>query len=281
MRSLSSLSLLIALPVTTTRVYARLGPATLPAVAENSAQVVITRAPAESRALVRALRTIGLEPVLLPALALRPVPELNARTLADRLATLDALIALSPAGVRFARHLLPRPRLRRGLRLYAIGQGSSAALRRWTGREVIRGSEPRSEGLLASEALSAVEGWRIGLLGAPGGRRLLADTLAARGAKVELIAVYRREPARWDRRHRQRLNALERPWVLCSSEQALRALLSLAGTARFRLLSGTAIVSSPRLARLASECGFTATIAAPGPSPGDFVETLRRAGAAR
>ncbi len=263
------------------RVYARQGLATLPAVAENSAQVVITRAPAESRALARALRALGLQPVLLPALALRPAPGLDAQALADRLATLDALIALSPAAVRFARRLLPRPRLRRGLRLYAIGQASSAALRRWTGREAIRGSEPRSEGLLASRALSEVEGWRIGLLGAPGGRRLLADTLAARGAEVELIAVYRREPARWDRRHRERLDRLERPWVLCSSEQALCTLLALAGTSRSRLLSGTAIVSSPRLARLASECGFTATIEAPGPSPADFVATLRRAGAAR
>lgn len=238
--------------------------------------MVITRSPRESRGLARELIRMGLQPVLLPALSLRPNPELGADTLAESIARLDALIALSPASVRFARALLPKPSLPRGLRLYAIGAASAAALRRWSGRPVEHGLAPTSEGLLAAPALSAVQGLKIGLLGAPGGRMLLTDTLKARGAQVELLAVYRREPARWDRRHRQRLALLERPWVLVSSEQALRALLELAGPERARLLAGTAVVSSDRLARLARECGFAAVALARGPAAADFLEMLRR-----
>lgn len=226
---------------------------------------------------MRSLRRLGMEPIRLPALALRPMPGLEPRALAKRIAALHALIALSPASVRFARALLPEPSLPKGLRLYAIGAASAAALRRWSGRPVEHGLTPTSEGLLAAPALVAVQGLRIGLLGAPGGRMLLADTLKARGAEVELLAVYRREPARWDRRHRQRLALLERPWVLLSSEQALRALLDLAGPERARLLAGTAVVSSDRLARLARGCGFAAVTLARGPAAADFLEVLRPA----
>jgi uroporphyrinogen-III synthase len=248
--------------------------------ADKARQVVLTRSPGDSRALARTLIGIGFEPVVLPALALRPEPELDAETLAERLRRLDILIALSPASIRFARRLLPIPPLGAGIRLYAIGAASAAALARWTGRQVTRGGEAHSEGLLAAEGLAEVRGGRIGLLGAPGGRALLAETLRTRGASVELIAVYRRETARWDRRHRERLARLDRPFVLLSSEQALGALLALAGEQAIRLLAGTAVVSSPRLARFAEARGFAAVRRAQGPSPSDFVDALRAAPAA-
>lgn len=275
-RSPSSRSLLIAI-FRTARVYASARLATLAFVAERPSQVVITRSPRESRGLARELIRMGLQPVLLPALSLRPNPELRADTLAEGIARLDALIALSPASVRFARALLPAPSLPRGLRLYAIGAASAAALRRWSGRPVEHGLAPTSEGLLAAPALSAVQGLKIGLLGAPGGRMLLADTLRERGAEVERIDVYRRELARWDRRHQQRLERLKQPWVLLSSESALAALLVLAGERQHYLLAGTAVTSSARLARLAAEARFQRVIQAPGPHPADFLAVLRQA----
>ncbi|MDW8480248.1 MAG: uroporphyrinogen-III synthase [Xanthomonadales bacterium] len=238
------------------------------------AEVVITRATAESRALRRALRAAGFAPVSLPALALRPEPAMSAAALAQRLARLDALVALSPAAVRFARLLLPRPALPAGVLRLAVGAASARALARWAGGPVRHGRPPGSEGLLALPELAEPAGMRVGLLGAPGGRELIAETLAARGAGVEPIPVYRRDRARWDRRHRARLAALERPLVLLSSVEALRALLDLAGADRHRLLSGTAVVSSARLARQAGEAGFARVLLAGGPHPRDWLRAL-------
>ena len=51
-----------------------------------------------------------------------------------------------------------------------------------------------SEGLLALPELQSLRGLPVGLVTAPGGRGLIGETLAHRGALVHLAEVYRREP---------------------------------------------------------------------------------------
>ncbi len=130
-----------------------------------------------------------------------------------RLAALDAGVALaaalacdlivftSPASVRFAARQPPL-RSRPGQRWLAVGAGTAAALRRSGVRDVVApDGRADSESLLALPALEHVAGRDIGLITAPGGRGVIAETLAHRGARLHLAPVYRREaaPPRRDR----------------------------------------------------------------------------------
>jgi uroporphyrinogen-III synthase len=228
--------------------------------------VVITRPVGAAGALPRRLAALGLHPVHLPCLSLGCTSDRESvrRRLLD-LKHADAVIATSAAAVRFARSLLPDLHLPAPVRGYAVGATSARALQALCQSRVEWPERSDSEGLVALHSLADVRGQRIAVLAAPGGRSLIADTLSRRGASVEMLHVYRRRPARWDRRHRQRLAMLRQPLVLITSAEALKALLTLAGDARGRLLAGCAVVSSERLERSAREAGFARVVRASGP----------------
>lgn len=58
----------------------------------------------------------------------------------------------------------------------------------------VPGEPHTSEALLALPALQDVAGRTVAVFSAPGGRRVIAETLAGRGARVETVTVYRCEP---------------------------------------------------------------------------------------
>lgn len=172
-------------------------------------------------------------------------------------ATLDAALAAprtiftSPAAVRFAaarRTLRPR----RGARWYAVGAGTATALRRVGVADVLAPARMDSEGLLALPGLDDIAGLDIGLVTAPGGRGVIAATLARRGAQPVIAAVYRREPLRLNATARARLAALpSRRAVLVSSGEAFAGFWSQLDRALQRRLAGAVFVASS--ARLAAE----------------------------
>lgn len=82
-----------------------------------------------------------------------------------------------------------------------------------------------SEALLALPELGAVRGQRILIVRGEGGRTLLADTLAARGAQVDHAVVYRRLPLPPDLAALRQSGAIT--FVITSSE-ALRVLVHAA-----------------------------------------------------
>jgi uroporphyrinogen-III synthase len=115
-----------------------------------------------------------------------------------------------------------------------------------------------SDGVLALPALHTLSGRRVALIGAPGGRGVLREQLAARGATVREVHVYRRVPPRLDRRHLTALAALpDDACVLWSSVEALQQLQRLLPAAAWASLArATAVVSSERLAQAARAAGF-------------------------
>jgi len=219
--------------------------------------VVLTRPVGGAGALVRSVRAAGGVPIVVPGLALRAVPD-AAVAHAALLAALgdDCVLFTSPAAVRFAARLAP---LRTRAKVLAVGQGTARALARHGLREVLLPSRQDSEGVLALPALAAVRGRRVALVGAAGGRGMLQAELAARGALLREVHVYRRMPARLDRRHFAALSRLPRSaCVLLSSTEALRNLRGqLPAPALAPWLAATAVVSSGRLAVAAREAGFT------------------------
>lgn len=218
--------------------------------------LVITRPAGTARALVRQVRALGGTPVLLPGLALRGPHDVAAvrAALCNGLAD-ELVIFTSPAAVRHAAALAP---LRTAAMVLAVGRGTARALRRHGVLGALAPGQQDSEGLLGHPLLQDLRGHRVTLVGAPGGRGVLRVQLAARGARVHEVQVYRRVPPRLDRRHVTAL--LELPTsarVLLSSHEALQnlcRLLPLPALARLR--ATTAVVSSERMAAAARTAGF-------------------------
>lgn len=221
-------------------------------------RVAITRPAGAGAALTRAVRKLGGTPILLPGSSLRAIADTTAaRKMLKAALDCDIVIFTSPAAVRFARQLAL---LRSRAQILAPGAGTLRALRRAGLVNAQAPAREDSEGILALGVLKDVRDRRIGIIGAPGGRGLLAPELGARGAEVMQAHVYRRLPARLDRRHVEALlhGDGRRPlYVLLSSAEALANILNgLPDDARRALLAGTAAVSSVHLASAARRAGF-------------------------
>jgi uroporphyrinogen-III synthase len=235
-------------------------------------RIAITRPAGTGGSLVRGVRALGGEPLLLPGSRLGAAADAGTACAMLRTAlTCDIVIFTSPASVRFGAALA---RLRTHAPVLAPGRGTLHALRRVGLTGVIFPEREDSEGLLALPALRQVRGRRIGIIGAAGGRGLLQQELAARGGRVTLAHVYARVPARLDRRHaRALLRSPHKPlFVLLTSAQALANILAvLPADARRALLAGTAVASSQRLAAAAAKAGFAKVLRAASALAGDLL----------
>ena len=239
--------------------------------------VVITRPAGTAATLARRVRDLGGVSLLLPGLSLRGVAD-QAGARKDLQAALqdDVLVFASPAAVRFAAALAP---LQTAAIVLAVGQGTARALRRHGMRMPLAPSQQDSEGLLEHPALQDLRGRRVGLIGAPGGRGLLREQIAARGACLHELHVYRRMAPRLDRRHVDALLQLPlSAQVLLSSAEALHNLHRLLPDAAWaRLCAATAVVSSERLAALARASGFSHIVLASSALSADLLGAAVRA----
>lgn len=169
----------------------------------------------------------------------------------------DVVLFTSPAAVRAAA-ALRRLRARPGQAWLAVGAGTAAALRRAGVDPVASPTRMDSEGLLSLPALMHVAGRSVGMVTAPGGRGLIAPTLAARGAQVLRAEVYARVAVAPSPQALARLRALPGPLCLAlSSGEALQRILdALPADLLARLRGARVLAASERLAQLARASGF-------------------------
>lgn len=166
-------------------------------------RVLVTRPRAQAAALCAAIEAAGGEAVLFPLLEIVPLlrDEACERAL-DALPDARLAIFISPNAVDFGvAAALARGPWPAGLPVAAVGQGSARALReRGFSSVVVPADGFDSEALLACPALSAgaLSGAKVLLFKGEGGRDLLAQTLAERGATVLPAPVYRRLPPEGD-----------------------------------------------------------------------------------
>jgi len=114
---------------------------------------------------------------------------------------IEALAAAAPAGpydllVFVSEHAVRcgLPRLDPGrARLLAVGARTAAVLAE-RGRAAVLPARADSEGLLALPELTDVAGRRVLVVCGAGGRTLLDEELATRGARVDRFVCYRRQP---------------------------------------------------------------------------------------
>ncbi|TBR36716.1 MULTISPECIES: uroporphyrinogen-III synthase [Dyella] len=224
-----------------------------PKLALHGRTIVITRPVGTGASIAARVRALGGEPMLLPGLSLRAEPGVRP-ALREALKD-DLLIFISPAAVRFAARAEP---LRTRATVCAVGQGTARVLQRHRIEAIAPDQQQDSEGLLAHAQLKDLQGKRVALIGAPGGRGVLREQLAKRGAKLRELHVYRRAAPRLSRRHIDAVLALpSSAMVLLSSAEALANLHEqLPGDAWKVLCKATAVVSSERLADAARKAGF-------------------------
>ncbi len=242
--------------------------------------IVVTRPREQSQELSELIKAAGGRAILFPALGV--VNAGNRRTLnalIDRLDQFAFAIFVSPSAVNRAMDLIrARRELPSGLRVAAIGKGSARELRRF-GIESVLTPERRfdSEGLLALAEFAEVKGRSIVIFRGVGGRELLGETLAQRGATIEYAECYRRVRPKAD------ASALLKAWahgeidaVTVTSSEAMRNLHDMIGTLGRPWLRKTPLfVPHERIAVLARELGV-ATVVVTATGDAEMLEGMLR-----
>ena len=231
--------------------------------------VLITRPAGQAGSLQERLHALGARPVLFPTLEI--LPPRDADLLARRVAALgdyQLAIFISPTAVE--RGLAAISAWPAGLRVAGVGPGSAAALRAAGVHNVLApeiGAD--SEHLLALPELADMAGQRVLIFRGDEGRELLAETLSARGARVDYAACYRRDlpdvdPAPLCVSWRQ--GGIQAVTVL--SSQGLDHLFTMLGTGNEDLIRATPLFAPhSRIAEHARQLGVASAITtAPGES---------------
>lgn len=156
--------------------------------------VLVTRPELQATPLCRLLQEQDATVVRLPAIDIRPVGDRNElRASIGPLQNFDLIIFLSANAVRFGALYLDQ---RRDLNLAAVGPATLRALNQAGYRvPIVPAGRFDTEGLLAHPRLQNLTGQRVLIVQGSGGRELLEQVLAQRGAAVTALVVYERLPA--------------------------------------------------------------------------------------
>lgn len=233
--------------------------------------VVITRPRELADSLAGAVARRGGRPILFPAIAIEELPVPGALR---HLAEFQLAVFVSPSAVRVAlRALAQWPS---SVRAAAIGTGTRRELERHGVTGVIAPqSGADSEALLATPELADVAGKRVLIVRGEGGRPLLGNALAGRGAGVEYAECYRRTRPAADAApliadwRRGEVHA-----VTVSSAEGLDNFIATTGAEGRALLARTPLfVPHPRIASHARVQGIPDVMVS-GPGDDELVERL-------
>lgn len=221
--------------------------------------VVSLRPQGQHASLRAAAARMGARVLSLSPLAIETRSDAASRKVLREALAADIVLFTSPNAVHAAA-ALQRLRIKRECTVLAVGEGTRRALLR-QGIEAVAPTRMDSEGLLAMPQLQAVDGMRIGLVTAPGGRNRIGPTLQARGADLVRADVYQRMPlditvVRW----KALADALAKPQrvvLALSSAEALDAVLRQRPAKLEASLRRIAVAAaSERLAQVARDAGF-------------------------
>lgn len=224
--------------------------------------IAVTRPAAQAGGLAAAIEAEGGIVLRFPLLEISPLADpAPLEDIARRLDAFDFACFVSPNAVDHALGVVLR---RRGwpahLQAVTVGASSEAALaRHGITRTIAPHERYDSEALLALPALAAaqVAGRRVAIFRGDGGRELLGETLAQRGATVEYVSCYRRSRPAADAKRlvdlarAGRLDAL----TLTSSEAADNLIDLLGADAAEVLTCTTLFVPHARIGERARELG--------------------------
>ena len=239
----------------------------------NGRGVLVTRPAHQAAHLAELIIAAAGKPVLFPVLEILDAADLQPLyELIDRLDSVDLAIFISPNAVNKTMNLIKsRRELPTTLKIAAIGRGSSKELRHFGITDIIAPTARfDSENLLEMPELQNVAGQRIVIFRGDGGREVLGDTLAARGASIEYAECYRRS------RPNASAGGLLRQWsrneinaVTVTSAEGLRNLYDMLGKLGRQWLKTTPVfVPHPRILEVTRELGLEQSMATPSGDEG-------------
>lgn len=228
--------------------------------------VLVTRPARQAEGFANRLAALGARAVVWPAIVILPPQDRAALERAHAtLARYDLAFFVSANAVEYGAP--PVGRWPASLPAYAPGPGTAEALVAVGVADVhVPATSYDSEGLLALPALRALDGKRAVIFRGEGGRELLADELARRGASVDAVACYRRAAPATDPRglveaiRDGRVDAL----TFTSSEGADNLLERLDARAHEALAALPAFAPHPRIAARLADLGLDARLTAGG-----------------
>jgi uroporphyrinogen-III synthase len=236
--------------------------------------VLVTRPAHQAMGLCRLIAEHGGRPLLFPALEIQPPenPEAARRLLAQ---DWDLVVYISVNAVEFAARLHPRGRLPRAGRVAAVGRATARALIALGTPPDLLPERADSEGLLALQPLQRLDGQRALIVRGQGGRPLLGETLARRGAEIRYAEVYRRSLPRADAAPLLQRWERDVQWVTATSNDVLEGLQTLLGpNARSMLHRTPLVVISERMAKTAAAMGFSRVRLAAGADDEALLQAL-------
>lgn len=238
--------------------------------------MLVTRPAPQAGPLADAIVEAGGAAFVFPALALEAVPQVRLAEPLARLRESDVVVFVSPSAAQFGMAAI---RADGGLppstQVFAVGPGTARALAAEGVAEVITPDGQDSEALLALPELGAVSAVRVMIVRGVGGRPLLAETLTARGARVDFMECYRRLLPPADASHllaHWRAGGIDA--VTVTSAETLANLATLLGEAGAQLLANTPLFAPhEKIAEAARRFGIRQVVATPGGNAG-LVEGL-------
>ena len=209
--------------------------------------ILVTRPAGQAQGLMDKLAALGARPLHFAAVEIvEPHDIAGLKAVVADLAAFDWAIFISPNAVTRAFNLMQGwgqawpPKVR----MAAIGRGSARELQRLGFRDILV-PEGRfdSESLLSMSPLQDMQGKGVVVFRGEGGRELLGDTLAARGARVRYAECYRRAAPSAD------ISGLLRAWarhgldaVIVTSVEGLHHLYDALGQVGRQWLTKTPLV---------------------------------------
>lgn len=227
---------------------------------------LVTRPEGQGARLVDGIRAMGGEAQHIPFLQIEPIADLAAlQKIAHGLLAYRACIFISANAVNaawptlLAAHPNGWPKT---VVAATIGPGTARELHaRGVAEVIVPVSHFDSEGLLAEPyfAEARCRDQAFALIRGEGGRDFLAETLRARGAQVDEVAVYRRDlhPLALEKLQAWIRESSETGTMLISSSESLRRLLAPASAAlSVRIRALPILVPHARIAESAQQLGF-------------------------
>ena len=233
--------------------------------------VLVTRPAGQAAVLAQAIRAAGGTAFEFPALAVEAVPADELAESLAQLAVADIAIFISPNAAQFGMAAIRAGGpLSDAIQVFAVGPGTARALQEQGVSGVITPDGQDSEALLALPQLAEVAGKKVVIVRGVGGRALLADTLAARGAQVTFMECYQRVRPQADAAPllaRWQAGGIDA--VTVTSAETLHNLAALVGDAGQPLLLRTPLFAPhEKIAEAARRFGIAHVIATPGGDAG-------------
>ena len=242
-------------------------------------RVLVTRASGQAGELEAALRERGLEPVMVPAIAVAIDPAGGELDLAARvLPTFDWVIVTSPNGARAI--LAAAERVFTSLstpRWAAIGHGTAEILEREDVQVDFRPSQPGARALVGE--LPVIAGEEVLVLRGDLAGDDLATRLSERGAVVDDVVAYRTIEGPTTSAPALRRAVAPGPLdaVVLASGSAARGLVALAEAEAIDVIGIPAVCIGPETEREASRLGFGVMATSPDPQPSTLAATTAAA----